>query len=243
MPVHDWTRVSAGTFHDFHSSWLPELKGRLNDGLLPAAYYAQVEQVAGEVVADVLTLEADGPDGGGTAVAIAPPRARHRATLEVDVHARRARRIAVRHASGDRVVALIEVVSPGNKSSRVALRQFVAKSVDCLTGGYHLTLVDLFPPTPRDPDGIHAAIWGELGGEPYSPPAEKPLTVASYASGPVVTAYVDPVAVGDALPAASLFLTPETYVGLPLEESYAAAYRGVPRRWRDVIEGARAPNQ
>lgn len=21
MPVHDWSRVSAGTFHDFHVAW------------------------------------------------------------------------------------------------------------------------------------------------------------------------------------------------------------------------------
>ena len=22
MPTHDWTRVSAGTFHDFHCTWI-----------------------------------------------------------------------------------------------------------------------------------------------------------------------------------------------------------------------------
>jgi hypothetical protein len=26
MPVHDWTRVSDGAFHDFHMSWLLEIK-------------------------------------------------------------------------------------------------------------------------------------------------------------------------------------------------------------------------
>ena len=45
MPVHDWTRVSAGTFHDFHCTWIPEIKNRLNEGGLPAEYYAQVEQI------------------------------------------------------------------------------------------------------------------------------------------------------------------------------------------------------
>ena len=47
MPVHDWTRVEAGTFHDFHHSWIEELKRALNAGLLPLAYYAQAEQRAG----------------------------------------------------------------------------------------------------------------------------------------------------------------------------------------------------
>jgi len=41
MPMHDWTRVSAGTFHDFHCSWIAELKKTLNGGLLPPDYYAQ----------------------------------------------------------------------------------------------------------------------------------------------------------------------------------------------------------
>jgi hypothetical protein len=48
MPVHDWTRVSAGTFHDFHCTWIPQIKNRLNEGVLPPEYYAQVEQVTGE---------------------------------------------------------------------------------------------------------------------------------------------------------------------------------------------------
>jgi hypothetical protein len=29
MPVHDWTRVSDGTFHDFHYSWVLEIKRAL----------------------------------------------------------------------------------------------------------------------------------------------------------------------------------------------------------------------
>ncbi len=26
MPVHDWTRVEAGIFHDFHHAWIEEIK-------------------------------------------------------------------------------------------------------------------------------------------------------------------------------------------------------------------------
>src|SRR5712692_4693550 len=75
MPVHDWTRVSAGTFHDFHCTWVPEIKNRLNNGVLPADYYAQVEQALGGATADVLTLRTEQTNGsagsefsnGGTA--------------------------------------------------------------------------------------------------------------------------------------------------------------------------------
>jgi hypothetical protein len=39
MPVHDWTRVEAGIFHDFHTVWAVAIRNALNDGLLPKGYY------------------------------------------------------------------------------------------------------------------------------------------------------------------------------------------------------------
>ena len=57
MPIHDWTRVTAGTFYAFHVAWIAELQRVLNSGVLPEGYYAQAEQVAGQVIADVLALE------------------------------------------------------------------------------------------------------------------------------------------------------------------------------------------
>ncbi len=60
MPVHDWNRVTAGTFHDFHLAWIAELRRVLNRGLLPPGYYALAEQVAGEIIPDVLTLHETG---------------------------------------------------------------------------------------------------------------------------------------------------------------------------------------
>jgi hypothetical protein len=51
MPIHDWTLVDAGIFHHFHQNWVPELSRTLNDGRLPAVYYALVEQVSGGALA------------------------------------------------------------------------------------------------------------------------------------------------------------------------------------------------
>ncbi len=65
MPIHDWTRVSAGTFHDFHTAWIAELRRALNGGVLPEGYYAMAEQVANQVIPDVLTLQDLGSDGDG----------------------------------------------------------------------------------------------------------------------------------------------------------------------------------
>ena len=54
MPVHDWTRVEAGIFHDFHTMWTVLLRNSLNRGVLPPGYYAMAEQHAGRAIADVL---------------------------------------------------------------------------------------------------------------------------------------------------------------------------------------------
>ena len=44
MPIHDWTRVDAGIFHDFHLGWIAEIRHVLNGGLLPPNYYALAER-------------------------------------------------------------------------------------------------------------------------------------------------------------------------------------------------------
>jgi Protein of unknown function (DUF4058) len=237
MPIHDWTRVVAGTWHDMHQAWITELRNVLNGGLLPPPYYAQADQVSGGFGPDVLALEADRPAaGGGLAVAAAAPRARLVAVEKAARPARRRKRVAIRSANGDRVVALIELVSPGNKDGRRAFREFVNKAVASIGRGHHLLVVDLFPPTPRDPDGLHNAIWGELSDIRYDPPPDARLTLAAYTAGPTLRAYVEPTAVGRELIEMPLFLDPDTYINVPLEETYRAAYRGVPGRWKTVLD-------
>jgi hypothetical protein len=250
MPVHDWTRVEAGIFHDFHVGWLPEIRTALNDGLLPEGYYALAEQHAGHSIADVLTLHASPvtpeplplpPDTGGTAVAETPPKVRRRQTVEQAALTRR-RSLAIRHVSGHRLVALIEIVSPANKDRASHLEEFAAKAVSALDLGVHLLVVDLFPPGPQDPYGIHGVIRQHLeqSDEPYDLPADEPLTLVGYAAGPRVEVYLEHVAVGAALPDMPLFLRPDRYIDVPLEATYREAYRGVPGFWRDVLEGRSA---
>ncbi len=105
-----------------------------------------------------------------------------------------------------------------------------------MTQGIHLLLLDLFPPGPRDPQGIHGALWRELCDGDYEQPAGKPLTLAAYSAGPIPTAYVEAVAVGDVLPDMPLFLTSEEYVNVPLEPTYQTAYGRVPRFYRAILE-------
>ena len=249
MPIHDWTRVNAGTFHDFHVSWIAELKRALNTGILPDDYYAMAEQVAGSIGPDVLTLQLSHPtpsralheSNGGVAVAVvtAPPQTRFTETTEEDLYARKRKRLVIRHSSNDRIVALVEILSPGNKASRHAFQSFVRKAAAALRKGIHLLAIDLHPPTPRDPQGIHPALWSEFADSTFTLPPDEPLTLASYAvEGAVKRAFIEPVAVGDALPDMPLFLTPEAHVLVPLEKTYLTAFDAVPRRWREVLEGA-----
>jgi len=63
-------------------------------------------------------------------------------------------------------------------------------------------------------------LWDEFQEEYFELPADKRLTLASYDAGPPQFAYVEPIAVGDALPELPLFLKPGIYVPTPLEETY-----------------------
>jgi hypothetical protein len=241
MPVHDWAPVDHGIFHDFHQAWTIEIRNALNAGILPEGYFAMTEQVISGPIPDVITLQQqDLTDirqaSGGLAVADAPPRARFVAVAEPDVYSRRANRIAVKHALG-RVVAVIEIVSPGNKSSRHHVRTFVEKAVELLRQEIHLLVVDLFPPSVRDPQGLHKAIWDEIRDEPFELPSDKPLTIAAYFAGVPLTAYVEPVAVGDRLPELPVFLDAGTYVPAPLETTYETTWDKCPAALREIVAG------
>jgi hypothetical protein len=243
MPIHEWTRVEPGIFHDFHRAWIVELRNILNDGLLPADYYALAEQVARPFGPDVLTLQANGSakpsSKGASAKSIAllekPPKVRVIQESETDLYAKKANRIAIRHSSDDRIIALIEILSPGNKSSRHAIDEFLDKVWSVIDQGIHLLLIDLFPPTPRDPQGIHKLIWGD--GAP-APPAGQSLTLAAYHAVLPRRAFVEPTAVGNSLIDMPLLLDEGHYVPVPLEATYQAAWRGVPQRWKVVLEAA-----
>lgn len=246
MPVHDWTRVEAGMFHHFHNGWITELSNAFNGGLLPPSYYSLSEQHAGRFVADILTLHASRPNGepsppsaeGGLAVAESPPKVR-RLLTGTETYRQRRRTLAIRHISGHRLIAIIEIVSPANKDRLESVDEFVVKTVEALDLGVHVLLIDLFPPGRHDPRGLHGAVWNEFDEGPYDLPAAEPLTVASYAAGPPVKAYLEHLAAGGALPDMPLFLSSERYIQAPLEVTYQAAYRGVPAFWRDVVEGRR----
>ncbi len=248
MPMHDWTRVSAGSFHTFHTAWITEIARALNNGVLPDGFYAESEQVAGQTGPDVLTLDAD-PDwtvrgrtdaletAGATATVAAPPKVSiTQVASEQEVYAEKRNRLVIRHSSGDDLIAFIEIVSSGNKSSRRALDRFLDKACTAIEQGVHLLVIDPYPPGTLDPNGIHGAIWNEIDpSAPFQFPDHRKLTLASYCAARPPQAYVEPLAIGMALPGMALFLDPQWYVTVPLESTYCAAWEAIPARWRQVL--------
>jgi hypothetical protein len=245
MPVHDWSRVDANVFHHFHQRWSVAICDALNSGLLPPGYSALVEQHAGGLVPDVLALKRGSrPAGGSLTDTLPKTRLVRRAK---SVLAARANRIAIRHRLGE-IVCILEIVSPGNKSGRAALRAFIDKALECLRQGIHLVVIDILPPTPRDPQGMHKAIWDEIEEEPFELPSDKPLTLAAYVAGDMftgieTTAYVELVGVGDTLPDMPAYLDQSGYVSVPLEATYQAAWATCPADMRILVETGSLPGE
>ena len=236
MPMHDWKRVDAGIFHAFHHSWIEEIHRALLKRL-PADYYSLPEQIAAGVGPDILALKSDDqnePDGGGLATKTRPKTKLYQET-ETEFYLSKQKAVVVHHVSGDRVVAVIEIVSPGNKNSAHGLRSFVTKARELLRLKIHLLIVDPIPVSSRDPFGLHAAIIEDFHDDPLRLPVETPLSVFAYECDDRVRSYLEPLAVGDCLPDMPVFLYPEMYIDVPLEATYMAAWEAVPRRWQKVI--------
>ena len=237
MPIHDWARVPAGLFHHFLQSWTIEITGHLNrTGNLPKGCSALVERRFEENDARARPLRLPRAD-----IALAKPVTRFRIEARIDTYGSRANRIVIKHHLG-RTIAVIEIVSPGNKDSQRSLREFVDKTVDFLRAGIHVLVIDLFPPTPRDPWGIHKAIWDEMHAEDFALPEGQDRTLVSYEVGDVRIAYIEPVGVGEALPDMPLFLTNDDHVMVPLEPTYRATWDVAPEEFRIAVETGVIPD-
>ncbi len=249
MPMHDWTMVDSWLFHDFHTLFLVEIRKGLN-ARLPEGFYALAEQSLKSMVPDVRTLQSNSNGSGGGPVSNPQSSGSQTAVLPnlsvIDrVTAKRLgfkqKRVAIRHKTNDRLVAILEIVSPGNKASRKEWRRFVTEATAALQNGIHVFVIDPFPPPNFYLRGTHDAIWQSLGGKRYVPPPDQPLTCASYeSSDPFAQEYrcfVQPGRPGVALPEAPLFLEPERFINVPLEELYSEAIKYVLPQHLALLEG------
>ncbi|MBY0229556.1 MAG: DUF4058 family protein [Gemmataceae bacterium] len=239
MPLHDWSEVEAGVFHDFHFEWVRALKRTLNAGLLPKGYFAMAEQISGGLGPDVLTLRKRDAEQGGTATLRRPqPTSEMSRSL---LRRRRGNRIIVRHVTGHQPVAVVEVVSPSNKERALEVQAFISKVEDFLRAEVHVMVLDVFAPGRHDPRGLHAAVWRRLFSRSCEVPDGARRTMASYESDDPIRAYARHPALGEALPDLPLFLEPDHCVQVPLESTYAEAWADLPEEIRELIPPATPP--
>ena len=262
MQIHNWTRVTAGTFHHFHSLWIADISRCLNENLLPPGFYAMAEQHAGHLVPDILTLTSpkwtsrvessrvdyvSGCDAseaedrqsplpqGALALADSPPRVSLRSVQsEANVYREKRQTIAIRQEPTSRIVAMIEIISPGNKDGSKAMNAFASKSLEVMNAGIHLLIVDLFPTSSSNPEGIHALLWDD----PFELPGDRRLTLVSYRIDSMNEAFIEPVAIGQQMPDMPIFLDPSWYVNVPLNSTYESAWRGLPKPFQHVLEAS-----
>jgi hypothetical protein len=242
-------------FHSFHLGFLTRLSATLNGGVLPPDYYALTGEITDPVGPHVVTRHPAGaplpetspgdpdPPVGARAAEQVPPRVRLTQTLPFHLFRLRprTRHVVIRQTSDHCIVAVVEVVVPGNKSSRDAARSFAERLTIILEHQIHLLLIDLLPPGRRDPHGPHGLVTAAFGAEPPALPAGQPLTLASYEAATPPTAYVEFVGLGEPLPEMPLFLQPGWYVNVPVERPYQQAWQGLPQHVRDVLISTTAP--
>ncbi len=249
MPVHDWTRIFDGGFHHFHQAWVFTIQSFLNKGLLPPGYYASMEQVVSGPNADVVTLDRWQPaervssakrerEPGGIAVADCPPKSTFQYEADRRQYANKADQIAIRHVSDHRLIAVIEVVSPGNKNNRRALDAFRRKINLLLDQRVHLLLIDILPPGPVDPDGLPIALSVTdpmdvpvvTEAEPYSV-----LSVRCSEDSELLGGFAEMIGRNQPIPEMPLFLSEDHYVNVPLEATYLRAWDELPEPWREIV--------
>ena len=106
-----------------------------------------------------------------------------------------------------------------------------------LRAGIHLVVVDLFPPGPRDPQGIHKAIWDEFIDNDFSLATRTgSLTLASYIGGAFPEAFVELISVGAPLAGhASVPFARVLRSAFLWRKPTMSAWEAVPSFCRDVL--------
>jgi hypothetical protein len=209
--------------------WIAGLIRWLNRTLPKDVYQARAEARLGSAieadVAEYERLSANGPahDGGG--VATLPEVGVAVATIpavfpdEFAVH-------LVDRTDSNRLVGVIELVSPGNKKESVEQEAFLAKCLTYLQRGIGLTVIDVV--TDRRAN-FHNELVRRLGSD--QPPAtlpDEPVYVAGYrpvrrGKKNLIDLWPKAARVGEPLPMVPLPLRSGPLVPLPLEATYTEA--------------------
>lgn len=212
-------------WESFHGYWVPAIGGVLNR-TLPSRFYAAVDTHLGaQVSADVAEFDHGPPagaNGAGGGVVVhpytAPPATGTMPAVFPDSAA-----IPVVDTDLDRLVGVVELVSPSNKHGPDDRRAFAAKCAGYTQAGVGVVVIDV---VFRQHFNLHDELVDLLRLPPalrMDPPAD--LYIASYRpvsrdGTPRLDYWLTPVAVGAALPTVPFALKGWGVVPLDLEEAY-----------------------
>jgi hypothetical protein len=216
----------------FNSSWTNTLVRHLNSSILPERFRAEPQIHLGALVeSDVTTwdekpdtsLSPEGPNGpaGGSATAVwSPPRPAETLTIafaDPDIYEVR----VLDEESGSRLVAVIELVSPGNKDRPETRRAFVSKCAAYLQQQVGVLVVDVV--TDRR-SNLHRELLdlllvAQAGGESAN------LYAVSYRvyhqdNSWRLDLWPETLKIGDTLPILPLWLADVLAVPIDLEKTY-----------------------
>ena len=241
MPLRDHFRppLDDQTSWDlFHGQWPAMIVVGLS-GILPEGFFAGPQVHLGSTIeedvatfgrsggADASRSLGPGQEGGlATAVWAPPEAALSIATGPPDPDEYEVRVFDARR--GRRLVAAIELVSPGNKDRPETRRAFVAKCSGLIREGVCVVVVDIV--TNRGAD-FHAELMDHLGlAIPSSFTDLTHLSAVAYrwirrTEGWSLKAWPHPLAIGQPLPTLPLWLASDLAVPLELEASYEETCR------------------
>jgi hypothetical protein len=220
----------------FHGQWPAAIVRQLN-ATLPAQYRAgPTVHLGREAEVDVGTFESQSPWGtargqagnGGTAVAVWAP-AEPTLAVETDLADFDEFEVRVYDTSRDqRLVAAVELISPGNKDRPQQRSQFTAKCAALLRHGVSLVLVDVV--TERCVN-LYADLLDLIGQSDASLGAQPPATYAvaccwrPRGASRWLETWNRELKTGLPLPCLPLWLSEELAITLDLEASYEQTCR------------------
>jgi hypothetical protein len=233
MPLLDHFHAPISQTHfweSFHTMWSASIAGQLN-AMLPRRFLAschvhlgrQVEADVAEFDAGILA-ETSGNGEGGVATAVwAPPVATHviPAVFPDDVEVR-----VTDTRDGRTLVAVIEIVSPGNKDRDEARDAFAAKCAAYLQRGIGLVVVDVV--TERRANLHNRLIERLRQPEEFQMDEEANLYATAYRPARrddknLIDLWLYRLTLGEPLPKMPLALLGAGVVPLELEETYTRA--------------------
>lgn len=217
-------------WESFHSSWATKLADSLTEKWLPPGYIAEEHVHFGpSVEIDVATFAKEAPIAGSENGSVAtlgqkvwsPPAADFVVpavfpeTFEVRILATE---------TGPKLVAAIELISPGNKDRSMERRAFAAKVASYLYQGISVIIVDIV--TNRRGNLHNEVVQLMQAAEALLLPPETSLYAVAYrpfrrTQGDEIDIWRVPLALGAGLPTLPLGLRADLAIPVNLDETYA----------------------